>query len=183
MRLPFGKGGLPKTPEIFFRPPTTIPIGNVLARVKNRENFRFFLYMTITTSCQQSICVETALHRNERRTVKYPQPVVSKVLILSERANPGWRGSNPSRTRVYGQRGATGATSLIINHLRCNIWRNIGATGAQHFAPFCCITEKLAKFSQLFRSSLSPRSGEGVRSVIASMALDISIVVIQCVSP
>ena len=27
---------------------------------KNRENLRFFLYMTITTSCQQSIYVETA---------------------------------------------------------------------------------------------------------------------------
>ncbi len=31
---------------------------------------------------------------------------------------------------------STGATSLIINHLRCNIWRNICATGAQHFAAF-----------------------------------------------
>ncbi len=35
---------------------------------------------------------------------------------------------------MLGQKGATGATSLIINHLRCNIWRNICATGAQHFA-------------------------------------------------
>src|ERR1039458_4064595 len=86
-----------KNPEIFFRTIRTIPFGNVLARVENRENFRFFLYMTITTCCQQSIYVETAFHRNERRTVKWPQPVVSKVLILSERANSGWGGSNPSR--------------------------------------------------------------------------------------
>ncbi len=40
--------------------------------------------------------------------------------------------------RVFGQKGATGATSLIINHLRCNIWRNIGATGAQHFVVCLC---------------------------------------------
>ncbi len=32
----------------------------------------------------------------------------------SQRANPGWRVSHPSRTRVWGQKGATGATSLII---------------------------------------------------------------------
>src|ERR1035438_9388753 len=70
-----------KNPEIFFRTIRTIPFGNVLARVKNRENFRFFLYMTITTSCQQSIYVETALHRNQRKTVKCPQPVVSKALV------------------------------------------------------------------------------------------------------
>ena len=42
----------------------------------------------------------------------------------------------PVKTRLYGLRGATGATLLIINHLRCNIWRNICATGVQHFAPF-----------------------------------------------
>src|ERR1035441_3489822 len=70
-----------KNPEIFFRTIRTIPFGNVLARVKNRENFRFFLYMTITTYCQQSIYVATDLHRNERKTVKWPQPVVSKALI------------------------------------------------------------------------------------------------------
>src|ERR1039458_2403560 len=123
-----------KNPEIFFRTIRTIPFGNVLARVKNRENFRFFLYMTITTCCQQSIYVATALHRNERQTVKCPQPVVIKALILSERANPVGV-CKPSRTRVYGQKGATGATSLIIRHLRCNIWRNICATGVQHFTP------------------------------------------------
>ena len=44
----------------------------------------------------------------------------------------------PVKTRLYGQRGATGTTSLIINHLRCNIWRNICATGAQHIVVFLC---------------------------------------------
>jgi hypothetical protein len=39
-----------------------------------------------------------------------------------------------SNTRVFGQKGATGATSLIIKHLRCNIWCNIPATRVQHFA-------------------------------------------------
>jgi hypothetical protein len=35
--------------------------------------------------------------------------------------------------------GATGATSLIIKHLRCNIWRNICATEVQHFIAFVSI--------------------------------------------
>src|ERR1035441_223316 len=48
---------------------------------KNRENLRFFLYMTITTHCQQGAYVIIGMHRKQRKTVKCPQPVVNKALI------------------------------------------------------------------------------------------------------